>query len=294
MLSKTSIFEFFQRLGIHVLRNSYSNPIPDTRELSFKENFWEKESELIGINMNLNGQLNFLKDVFPQYLKECNFPKNKTKVPYQYYTNNWFFGLVSASVLHCMIRHFTPRTIVEVGSGYSTYVSAGASLLNQEDGYNTELIAIEPYPNYTLTKGFPGLSRLIVKKVEDVNRNLFSQLKDGDILFVDSSHVVKIANDVTFLYLEVFSRLKKGVIIHIHDIFFPFNYPKEFVINQRMFWNEQYLLQAFLIFNDAFEVLWSENYIRCKAYKHLELAFPGSLGFDENRNSSSFWMRKAI
>ena len=92
--------------------------------------------------------------------------------------------------------------------------------MNQAHGLDTELIAIEPYPNQVLKKGFPGLSRLIQNKVEEVDINLFSHLEDRDILFIDSSHVVRIGGDVIFLYLEVLPRLKKGVVVHIHDIFF--------------------------------------------------------------------------
>jgi len=131
-------------------------------------------------------------------------------------------------------------------------------------------------------------------KVEGIDINFFSKLEDRDILFIDSSHVVRIGGDVNFLYLEVLPRLKKGVIIHIHDIFFPKNYPKEWVIRNRNFWSEQYLLQSFLTFNNQFEVLWCGSYINLKQPERLRSTFPspGNLGFRENYFSSSFWMRK--
>jgi len=291
---KTFIFNFFQSLGFHVLRNSYSNPIPDTEELSRKKAFWKEKSDLVGLKMNITGQLHFLHNVFPLYLDECNFPRQKTNVAHEYYVYNWFFGLLSATVLHCMIRHFTPKTLIEVGSGYSTYVSARASLFNKKEGRDTALIAIEPNPNNILRTGFPGLTRLVCKKVQDLDLNFFEQLGEGDILFVDSSHVIKIGGDVTFLYLEVFPRLTKGVIIHIHDVFFPFDYPQQWVINERRFWNEQYFLHAFLMHNDAFQVLWSDSFMMHSAKNELEGVFPGKLGFNENRNSNSFWMKKII
>lgn len=235
-----------------------------------------------------------LEKVFPKFQKEVNFPLNDTATPYEYYINNGDFGLISATVLHCMVRYFTPKVIIEVGSGNSTYVSARACLMNHKQGQNTNLISIEPYPNQVLKKGFPGLSKLIPKKVEEVDLDVFTDLGDGDILFIDSSHVVRMGGDVNFLYLEVLPRLKKGVIVHIHDIFFPTQYPKDWIIRKRNFWTEQFLLQAFLTYNNQFQVLWCGSYINLKYPVKLKLTFPPpyGLGFQENYFSSSFWMRK--
>jgi len=138
------------------------------------------------------------------------------------------------------------------------------------------------------------LSRLLIQKVEDVGVDFFSSLDDGDILFIDSSHVVRTGGDVPFLYMEVLPRLRKGVLVHIHDIFLPLAYPKEYVIKKRCFWNEQYLLQAFLTYNDAFEVLLCGSYLHLKHLEELRSTFPppAGLGVHENYFSSSFWMRK--
>ncbi|HET8580408.1 MAG TPA: class I SAM-dependent methyltransferase [Nitrospiraceae bacterium] len=289
--------EYFRRLGIHVVKNDYYSPIPDTYELSRRNGFWDGESELVGINMNIASQLHLLEKVFPLYLAECNFPKHGADLLHEYYASNTTFGVLSAIVLHCMIRHFAPKRIIEIGSGSSTFVSARASLLNQEHGHTTELVVIDPYARDVFRKGFHGLSSLVRERVEDVNLDLFSQLGERDILFVDSSHVVRIGGDINFLYLEVFPRLRKGVIIHIHDIFFPFNQPREWVIDRRRFWTEQYLLQAFLVFNRGFEVLWCESYMRHKAHGNLEPVFGEALQCDTDRGHSrgySFWMRKVI
>lgn len=292
ILSQT-FFEFFQKLGIHIMRKSFYNPIPDTALLSAKKNLWE-EKELVGVDLNVEGQINMLEKVFPKFQKEVNFPLNSTSTPYEYYIKNGAFGLISAAVLHCMVRYFAPKVIIEVGSGNSTYISARACLMNYKEGQNTKLISIEPYPNQVLKKGFPGLSKLIPKKVEEVDLDIFSDLGEGDILFIDSSHVVRMGGDVNFLYLEVLPRLKNGVIIHIHDIFFPNQYPKDWIIRKRNFWTEQFLLQAFLTYNNQFKVLWCGSYIQLKYPEKLKLVFPppNGLGFQENYFSSSFWMRK--
>lgn len=287
-------FEFFQKIGIHITRKHFYGPIPDTKVLQAQRSLWEKEMQLVGIDLNIEKQLSLLANVFPKFRNECNFPLNQTSIPYEYYINNGLFGLISAATLHCMIRHFSPRRIIEIGSGNSTYVSARACSMNQAHGLDTELIAIEPYPNHSLKKGFPGLSRLIQNKVEEVDINLFSHLEDRDILFIDSSHVVRIGGDVIFLYLEVLPRLKKGVVVHIHDIFFPKHYPKDWVLRNHRFWTEQYLLQAFLTYNTQFEVLWCGSYIYLKYLEQLKSLFPPPKGFGlhDNYFSSSFWMRK--
>jgi len=288
-------FEFLQRFNVHLLHKRFYSPIPDTKVLEAREDLWEEEMELVGVDLNVEGQLNLQENVFPRFLGECQFPLKKTSTPHEYYIANAAFEFVSAAVLHCMVRHFSPRTLIEVGSGNSTYVSARAGIMNEADGHTMKLIAIEPYPNEILRKGFPGLSELISQKAEDVDSSFFAQLEDSDILFIDSSHVVRIGGDVTFLYLEVLPRLKTGVIVHFHDIFFPKHYPKDWILQRRAFWSEQYLLQAFLTYNTHFEVLWCGSYMYRKYLDSLRSIFPSiqGLGFHENYFSSSIWMRKA-
>jgi hypothetical protein len=193
-----------------------------------------------------------------------------------------------------MIRHFKPRTIVEVGAGNSTYVSARACLMNQKDGNISDLVAIEPYPNDILKRGFPGLSTLITKKVEEVPLSFFSRLAENDILFIDSSHVARIGNDVPFLYLEVLPRLSKRVLVHIHDIFFPCEYPKDWVLRDRRFYSEQYILQAFLCFNRTYEVLFSNYYMNLRFPDKMESVFRTPREFREYHFPSSFWMKKIL
>jgi hypothetical protein len=125
-----------------------------------------------------------------------------------------------------------------------------------------------------LAKGFPGLDSLIVKKVEEVDLSVFQTLGDGDVLFIDSSHEIKTGGDVTFLYLEVLTRLNKGVVIHIHDIFFPQEYVKWWLTDQLVFRNEQYLLQAFLAFNNHFRVIFANNLMRLRYPEDIRRTFP--------------------
>ena len=248
-------FPIWQRMGFHITPNHFYEPVPDTRTL--KNDLWLKHTDMVGIEINEKGQINLLSHFSSKFKDEYErFPRNKTSVPYQYYVNNGAFESVDGEILYCMIRHFKPRKIFEIGSGNSTYLAAQAVLRNKEDGHECELIAFEPYPNDVLKAGFPGLSKLISTKIQDVPLSKFNELQENDILFIDSSHVLKIGNDVQYEYLEILPRLNKGVIVHVHDIFLPAEYPKEWILKDYRFWTEQYILQAFLVFNNAFEVLW--------------------------------------
>lgn len=285
------LFSFWQSLGFHVIRNYFYEPIPDTRTL--KDDLWQKPSDPVGIDFNANNQLKLLSLLVSKYKKEYeNFPKFKTGIPYQYYVNNVVFGPVDGEILYCLVRYFKPKRIFEIGSGFSTYLFAQAILKNKKENnkYNCELVAYEPYPIKTLKSGFPGLTKLIPKQAQDIPLEEFNKLNENDILFIDSSHVIKIGSDVQYEYLEILPSLKKGVLVHVHDIFLPAEYPKNWIIKEHRFWTEQYLLQTFLTFNDHFEILWAGGYMHLNHPDKLEEAFSSY-----KRTQSppgSFWMRK--
>jgi hypothetical protein len=286
----TKNFSLWQKLGYHITPNNFNEPIPDTSSLN--DNLWLRNSELVGVNINEQEQLNLLSDFASNYKEEFNsFPQSKTECLYQFSFNNSFIESVDAEILYCMIRHFKPHKVIEIGSGYSTYISAQAILKNKiEGGHECILMSIEPYPNAILKKGFPGLTQVMTQKVQDVPLSEFTSLNGNDILFIDSSHVLKIGSDVQYEYLEILPRLKKGVIVHSHDIFFPNEYPKNWVLEEHWFWNEQYLLQAFLAFNDSFKVLWAGSYMHVTNSEKLEKVF-NSYNKDKAK-PGSFWMVK--
>ena len=172
-----------------------------------------------------------------------------------------------------MQRELTRKHLIEIGSGHSTLLAAQAFQKIAQEGRAGELIACEPYPKEFLRRGFPGLSRLIEKKVQDVPLAEFEALGRNDILFIDSSHVLKIGSDVQFEFLEILPRLKPGVLVHFHDIFLPEEYPRQWILEKHKFWTEQYLLQAFLACNQSFEVLWASNFMRLMHPEALRQAF---------------------
>ena len=281
------LFPVWERLGFHVVPNNYMSPIPDLRAL--KPDLLSKSYELPGVEMHEPAQLDLLRGLASQWGGEFDrmlaspeggaYPGDRSK-----------FGLVDGAVAYAMIRRFKPRTVLEVGSGYSTYILGQAALRNRQDGVATELIACEPYPNAALRAGLPGVSRLLPRPVQEVDPGEFVRLGTNDTLFIDSSHVLRTGGDVQHLFLEVLPRLRAGVHVHVHDIFFPFDYPAEWLVANHRFYSEQYVLQAFLAFNYAFTVSWAGRYIHLKYPQELATAFPTHAG--EASSASSFWMQK--
>lgn len=285
------IFLFAQKLGIHVTPVNFNQPLPDTTKL--KRSLWQKQSSLTGINLNADAQIKLL-DYFREHFKReyDKFVLNKTAVPYQYFINNNLFESVDGEILYCMIRCFKPRRILEIGSGFSTYLSASALLKNNQEDVNLqpELTVIDPTPNQVIRSGFPGLSRVIQKEVQQMPFSEFATLRKNDILFVDSSHVVKIGSDLQYLFSEIIPKIGSGVIIHFHDIFLPLEYPKDWIFGRFNFFNEQYILQAFLAFNTSFEVLWAASYMNLKHPGKLAKAFRSYR--QKQTFPASFWIRK--
>jgi SAM-dependent methyltransferase len=278
-------FQLWENHGFHLTPVYFYQPIPDSRQIP--NELWEQESELPGVDMNDAMQLRFLTEVFPQYKSEYSqFPNAPTGSPNEFYFENPMFSGTDALALYGMLRHFKPGRVLEVGSGFSSRVTAKAMLANGSG----ELTCIEPYPQEVLRQGFPGLKQLIEKGVQQVDLDVFQELEQSDVLFIDSSHVVRVGGDVDFLFLEVLPRLRPGVIVHVHDIYLPLPGRRDWVMEERRFWNEQQLLQAFLICNDDFEVLFANAYANRKFPDQLKAAFPSSPWW----GGGSFWMRRRL
>ena len=276
-------FRLWEKYGYHLTLNEYYSPIPDTQQLPDK--LWNTETPLVGIDMNDAGQLELLQTVFPLYRDEYDrFPRARTDNPYEFHHDNAFFVGADAIVLYCMVRHFKPQRIVEIGSGYSTRLSAQAIARNGSGA----ITCIEPYPDDIL-KSHPGVTELKSSQVQAVDLRVFESLEANDLVFIDSTHSIKIGGDVTFLFLEVLPRLKPGVIVHLHDIFLPRDYPRAWILEALMFSGEQYLLQAFLTFNAGYTVLFSSSYMTIRHNEAMEQAFSS---YPRWKEGCSFWMRR--
>jgi hypothetical protein len=273
-------FRLWEKRGYHITPLHFYYPIPDTRELEIKD---LPISELPGINMRPEFQLKLMKETFSRFSEDYKkFLVEPTNSNHFYLDNDAFTG-IDPFIYYCMIRHFQPSTIIEVGSGHSTLLGAQACHITP----STRYISIDPWPREFISKGVPGVE-LLCQRVEDLDVEFFQQLKPNDILFIDSSHTIRTSGDVSFLVLEVIPRLASGVVIHFHDIFLPYDYPKEWLIEQQRFWTEQYLLQAYLSENDHVEVLFASQFVTTKYPREVWQAFPNALSI----GGASFWMRK--
>jgi hypothetical protein len=275
------VFASWERRGFHLTRSHYYSPIPEV--CSLPESLWQARQEATGIDFNEPVALDLLTRHFPAFAAEYSQLPHHTRRRNRFAFDNPQFTGTDALVLYCMVRHFRPGRIVEVGCGHSSLLSGRAAVLNGA----TELICIDPRPPQWLSKGFPGLTRLIADEVQAMPLELFTSLRANDILFLDGSHVAKAGSDVTFLFLEVLPRLAPGVIVHVHDVFLPDDYPRSWVVEQHYFWNEQYLLHAFLLGNTGVEVLFGNTYMARRHPEAMRRTFPGSPWW----GGGSFWFR---
>lgn len=292
LVRKLALWSFgvWPRLGVHLMPVSYESPIPGRADLTAA--VLSRRSDLVGVDLNAAGQLGRLSDFANIHRAEWDaIPLQPTGNRSAYYINNHQFETVDGEILYSMIRHLRPRLVIEVGSGFSTLLTAQALLKNAEDGAEPgRFVAIEPYPNPTLRTGFKGLDGVVTKRVQDVDMAEFLKLEANDVLFIDSSHVLRTGNDVAFLFLEVIPRLRQGVVVHIHDIFLPAEYPSSWILRDRRFLTEQYLLQAFLACNSDFEVLWSGSFMHLYHSDVLSTTFRS---YDRAHCwPGSFWMRR--
>jgi len=284
-------FKVFYRYGFYFLRKHYYLPIPDDDDLKHLYN-----SELVGIAMNDDFQLRFTNDVILKYKSEfLSFPIHSSGNTCHYHLVNGSFMAGDGNAYYALIRHLKPKAIIEVGSGNSTVLANHAIEKNIEESaeYECRFMAIEPYPSdYLMT--LSRITELKQCKLQDVALDYFIQLESGDILFIDSSHVLKAGGDVWLEYCEIIPRLKSGVYIHIHDISLPKPYPSVYY-DAHLYWNEQYLLQALLTNNDKLEVVWAGTYLFEKYADKMKDIF--SPEYDLMRTvyplaePSSFWLR---
>jgi hypothetical protein len=262
-----SAFKAMQKIGINVTPNHFYWPIPDLAKLEKRQ--WPEKAMPVGVDLRMPEQINLLQNFAKKYGNEWKFPEQPDGMSYHY--NNGLFESVDAEIAYSIVRHFAPSRIIEIGGGYSTRILRAALQKNLlESGIRGELITVDPFCDLALS----SISKLIQKPVQDVEMDLFMSLGENDILFIDSSHVISVGSDVVFEYLEIVPRLRKGVIVHAHDIFLPSDYPREPVLKKMCFWSEQYLLQSFLSFNPSFEVLWGSSSMQAFHPEVLNKHFP--------------------
>jgi hypothetical protein len=271
------------RLGVFPIIDHYYEPLFNQKKLSTP---LSQKRNLPGIDWNLDSQLRFLKNL--KFTDEIS--RNGWK---KYANKKFFFGNGSiesgdAEYLYNMVRFLKPKNIIEIGSGYSTLISKQAIEENIRDNNGDTCIinCIEPFEQPWLEELEINITRL---KVENVDVDLFQNLNKNDLLFIDSSHIIRPQGDVTHEILNILPTLKPGVYVHFHDIFSPNDYPSEWLFEHMRFWNEQYLLEAFLTNNSSWEIVGALNLLSKHHYDELKIVCKY---LDRDRDPGSLYIRK--
>ena len=278
--------KIFMKLGLLPVLDQYYQPLINPRK--YLKNSLRDERNLPGIDFNVTDQLNLISK-FNYNSELISFPENKTDV-IEYYYNNDSYMSGDSEYLYNFVRHFKPRRIIEIGSGYSTLMAVNAVLRNESDdnNYVCDHFCIEPYEQDWLNK--LGVT-LIRKRVEEIEIDFFKQLSANDILFIDSSHIIRPQGDVLFEYQEILPILNSGVLVHIHDIFSPRDYLDSWILDDHLMWNEQYLFESFLCFNNKYKVLGALNYLSNNYKSQFSSAAP-IFAKQNNREPGAFWIQK--
>lgn len=277
-----------QSLNCRYPNGHYYSPvflIEDVKEREFE--IWKHQNEdtILGIDLNTSGQLELVSE-FYKFYNDLPFElESKPKVRYQ--LENGYYSFTDGIVLYSIIRLFKPRRIIEVGSGFSSMVI----LDTNELFFNNEIDVtfIDPHPErlYDLMKPSDDKKAKIVESyIQQIPISQFQELEKGDILFIDSTHVSKTGSDVNYILFEILPNLQSGVLIHFHDIYYPFEYPKEWVF-KGINWNEDYILRAFLMYNENFTIKFFAQYLHKfhkDTFDQLPLCFHGF--------GSSLWIER--
>lgn len=271
--------------GYHVRPIHYYEPLPDFRSVTAAAA--ESRRVSTAIDFDLEGQRRLVRRLGDAYRAELEAIAHAGSFDFH---NEYFAGL-DAALYYALIRDLRPARVIEIGAGMSTRIAAQALERNRAEGRPGDLIAIEPFPQPRLTTDMPAIT-LIAEPVERVPLTTFDVLEANDILFIDSSHAAKFGGDVCREFLEILPRLKPGTWIHVHDIFFPRDYPAEWLIDKRLAFNEQYLLEAFLAFNHAFSVRAANFWLGLEARDQAEVLAPAAIWPGGSHGCSSFWMQR--
>lgn len=268
--------------GVFPVRNHYYEPLVDTSQLAQLNS----ARDLPGLDFRVDAQVQLLK-LFGDDEGLQNFDRPVTDREFS--INNPNFGAGDAELWFHVIRHFKPRRIIEIGSGNSTKIAQLAISRNhlEDHSYQCEHICVEPFEMPWLEATGATIMR---ERVENIDKAIFTTLEPNDILFIDSSHIIRPQGDVLTEYLEIVPRLQKGVIVHVHDIFSPRDYPESWIKDRMLFWNEQYLLEAFLSFNATFEILLAANLLK---HDHYDALKEKCIYLSQTSEPGSLYIRRA-
>lgn len=250
----TDEYEVAPKGRYDIVPRNYYSPIPDLEQLP--EDIWDRRSALGGVELGIDRAMVMVETELAPFVAELDIPADGPAPPGEFFLHNENYESVDAELLYALLRARKPRRVLELGSGYTTLLIGDACRRNAADGTMTEHVAYDPYPRaHIVGESPPPPTRFEPISATEVPLDAFRELQAGDVLFVDTTHTVKLGSDVNYIVLDVLPVLAPGVVVHFHDVFLPWEYPRAWFETMEYYWAEQYLLQAFLAFNDAFEVL---------------------------------------
>jgi predicted O-methyltransferase YrrM len=267
----------------------FYSPVVDPAELALRsDELWPAGiPECPGVDFNDAQIQTVLREWFPRFMPDFDYPEQPGADESKFFIQNSQFSWLDCRTLFVLLRQLKPKRLIEIGSGFSSLLSAD---VNQRFFTGAmEFTCVEPFPRPFLVAGVPGITRLEVRKAQQLEPEWFDQLQPGDILFIDSSHVCKTGSDVNHLYLKVLPRLRPGVIVHIHDIFLPGEYLKSWVLDENRSWNEQYLVQVMLQHSQRYRVLFA-NYYAFLRYPEL-VVHALATGKGHGYGGGSLWLQ---
>ena len=295
------LFAALRRLGWNVARTAdFYSPLPVLSEVTATRELWDRPSELVGVRYDLEAMKSLLAGLIEAHGGDFEALPPHAVIKALGYGPG--FPVIDALTTYLMVRDLRPARYVEIGSGLSTYYAWLAAAANGKDGRPCRMTCVDPFPTGRLAELEAPAVAAVVSKVEATDLALFEELDAGDVLFIDSTHVLKLGGDVAFLFLEVLPRLRSGVVVHVHDIHFPYNtpYPAEqyiFGAKWPLYRTEAMILQAFLSFNPEFEVVLSAPMIRHFDEPFLERTIPGYRPVeieDYDTHFGSIWLRRRL
>jgi hypothetical protein len=281
-----------RRLGLDVVRADFYSPIVDLEALP--AGHWDRADPMPGLELDLERQLRLIDERLRPFLDEFRppvhppapLPGSNGAAPGVLHLDNPWYGPLDAQLLYAMIRAHAPSRVLELGSGFSTLFIEQALARNAQAGTRAAHQVVDPHPSPLL--GVLGDAiELRVQSAADTPRECFDALGPGDVLFVDTSHAVRPGGEVIRLVLEVLPALAPGVVVHFHDIFRPFAYPRIFYERYNVHWQEQYLLQAFLAYNPTYEVLLANHALWRIHPERMTREFAG---LREGMQPGGFWL----
>lgn len=276
--------DFLISRGYYVAKPHFYNPIPDKKYLLENDGYWKYPYPMYGVEFYDNEQISLCEQI-SQFAPEINHLPEDIFNP----EKNRSFLDMDLEFLYCMILFVKPKRYIEIGAGFTSLIAIQALQRNRGEGFQCHHTIIEPYPVSYFLESFKKADRFFKKPVQEISADLFKDLSVNDILFIDTSHVAKYGSDVNYLYFHLVPLVGHGSYIHMHDIFIPMDYCAGWIFDHDKYWNEQYIVMAFLMYNKEYKIRIAAQYLSRKYRDKLNNLFPRFL---PSFSPGSLWLQR--